>query len=668
MHAIKVKREETFQINLLNDHHSCPQIFEVKNVKTNWIKDKYLQKFKSDPKRNVKGFRVDIINELRVNVSRHQAYRAKKAALKQLEGSPEWQYSRLWDYSEEIRKTNPGSTVIVGTEQVDGEERFSRFYVCFGALKAGFKAGCRPIIGVDGCHLKGPNGGILLTAIGVDPNNNLFPIAYAVVNKECRETWEWFLIVLKHDLNIIREHEYTFMSDKQKGLMQAFEEVFPGCDHRFCVRHLHNNFKQAGFRGLAFKNALWNAAKSCTVGEWKMRMQEMKNLSQQAYDWFNDKPAVQWSRSHFSEASSCDMLLNNVCETFNACILDAREKPILTMLEWIREYLMRRMQENRDKSCTKWKDKLCPKIQQILQKHANKVSDCMPIKADDFHYQISCFDGSQHCVDLGSKSCSCRKWQLSGIPCKHVCCAIYHQKQDPKDYVADCYSVDTYRRVYKPAILPMSHEGMWSESCIIPPIPPNFGRRAGRPAKARRRESDEPTLKNKKKSKRKQVQKIKRHQTTVHCRTCGEPGHNTTKCPERVPLATQEMTEATINMEGTSVRAGKRKAPTNAINRIERDRDTSTGTQGANILPPLQPVEDPILEPCITQVESQAAEVPVYKPGPSMYQQLQQSNQHLTLQPRVQIRAPPPMTSIHGLPVFSTTSRAQAGNHNPIIT
>ncbi|KAL0380774.1 UNVERIFIED_CONTAM: hypothetical protein Sangu_0141700 [Sesamum angustifolium] len=192
-----------------------------------------------------------------------------------------------------------------------------------------------------------------------------------------------------------------------------------------------------------------------------------------------------------------------------------------------------------------------------------------------------CHCGRPAVIYLGSKSCSCRKWQLSGIPCKHACCAIYHQKQDPKDYVADCYSVDTYRRVYKPAILPMSHEGMWSESCIIPPIPPNFGRRAGRPAKARRRESDEPTLKNKKKSKRKQVQKIKRHQTTVHCRTCGEPGHNTAKCPEKSSTCNAG---ATINMEGTSVRAGKRKAPTNAVNRIERDRDTSTGTQGANIL------------------------------------------------------------------------------------
>ncbi|KAL0462619.1 UNVERIFIED_CONTAM: hypothetical protein Slati_0149500 [Sesamum latifolium] len=111
------------------------------------MKDKYLQKFKSDPKRCVKGFRVDINNELRVNVSKQRAYRAKKSALKEIMGSPDWQYNRLWDYSDEIRRTNPDSTVIVGTEQLAGEERCSRFYVCFGALKARFSAGCSPAIG-----------------------------------------------------------------------------------------------------------------------------------------------------------------------------------------------------------------------------------------------------------------------------------------------------------------------------------------------------------------------------------------------------------------------------------------------------------------------------------------------------------------------------------------
>ncbi|KAL0416055.1 UNVERIFIED_CONTAM: hypothetical protein Slati_3437400 [Sesamum latifolium] len=157
------------------------------------------------------------MNELRFHVSKDQAYRAKRQALKKLEGSPEYQYTKLWDYVEEVRKTNIGSTVILGIEEENGEVRFNRFYMCFKALKEGFLAGCRPIIGVDGCHLKGPYDGVLLTAVGVDPNNNTYPIAYAIVRSENMETWEWFLTILKQDLNIIRDYEYTFMSDKQKG-------------------------------------------------------------------------------------------------------------------------------------------------------------------------------------------------------------------------------------------------------------------------------------------------------------------------------------------------------------------------------------------------------------------------------------------------------------------
>ncbi|KAL0383004.1 UNVERIFIED_CONTAM: hypothetical protein Scaly_0587700 [Sesamum calycinum] len=96
--------------------------------------------------------------------------------------------NRLWDYAEEVRTKNHGSTVILGTENENGEVRFSRFYVCFNALKQGFLWGCKPIIGVDGAHLKGVHGGVLLTAVGVDPNHNTYPIAYAIVRNECNET------------------------------------------------------------------------------------------------------------------------------------------------------------------------------------------------------------------------------------------------------------------------------------------------------------------------------------------------------------------------------------------------------------------------------------------------------------------------------------------------
>ncbi|KAL0406346.1 UNVERIFIED_CONTAM: hypothetical protein Slati_3948500, partial [Sesamum latifolium] len=213
------------------------------------------------------------------------------------------------------------------------------------------------IIGVDGCHLKRPNGGILLTAVGVDPNNNLYPISYAVVNREARETWEWFLILLNEDLGISNQVEYVFMSDKQKGLIQAFQEVLPTAAHRFCVRHMNNNFKNTGFRGLSFKNALWKAARACTRGEFKARMKELQDLNQVAFDWFGDKPPEEWIRSHFNTNVKCDMLLNNCCETFNMMILDAREKPMLTMLEWIREFFDEKIAGKQRYGCNKMERK-----------------------------------------------------------------------------------------------------------------------------------------------------------------------------------------------------------------------------------------------------------------------------------------------------------------------
>ncbi|KAL2245754.1 UNVERIFIED_CONTAM: hypothetical protein Sindi_2843600 [Sesamum indicum] len=674
LHARKVKDECTFQIRDYNPKHKCAKTFNLKNVKSSWLCDKYLDKFKSDPKRSVKGFRVDAINEIRCHISKDQAYRAKRKALKKLEGSPEYQYTRLWDYADEIRRTNPGSTVIVGTEDVGGENRFSKFYVCFSAMKIGFKEGCRKIIGVDGCHLKGPHGGILLTAVGVDPNNNLYPIAYAVVNTESRETWEWFLILLKTDLAIENQSEYVFMSDKQKGLIQAFQEVLPAAPHRFCVRHMHSNFKNAGFRGLAFKHALWRAAKACNKGEFKARMRDIQVLDQTAFDWFSDKPPEQWSRSHFSPNVKCDMLLNNCCETFNMMILDAREKPILTMLEWIREFFMKRLQENRDMAEAKWKDRICPRIRKILDKHIEKVGDCIPIKADNFHYQISCFDGGQYAVDLSNHTCSCRKWELSGIPCKHAISAILNQKDDPEDYIDDCYSVIAYKRIYASAIMPISGENQWNETCFIPPLPPRFGRRSGRPSSARRRDADEPMPK-KKKGKKGNGMKLKRQQTTVKCSKCGQEKHNARTCPKTdLSQWYEEITDLTVE---DNVLTADEALPTK-LNVADKGKNKVTDeapiilapitgkgkgkkkvTNEAEVMQVDNEVEI-ILPPITSLVTSQSAEneneifttlqvpnlvsnSPQYTKGPSMYTQLQSVGLPMSATSRVNIRAPPPM-------------------------
>jgi len=57
---------------------------------------------------------------------------------------------------------------------------FQRMYNCFKACKDSFFK-CRPIIGLDGCFLKGYYGGQLLSAIGRDPNDQMMLIAFVVV-------------------------------------------------------------------------------------------------------------------------------------------------------------------------------------------------------------------------------------------------------------------------------------------------------------------------------------------------------------------------------------------------------------------------------------------------------------------------------------------------------
>ena len=88
---------------------------------------------------------------------------------------------------------------------------FERMYVCLDACKREFLAGCRPLIGIDGCHLKWTTGGQLLVAIWKDGNDNIFPIAYAIVEIENKCSWNWFLECLLDDIGHVDKNGWVFI-------------------------------------------------------------------------------------------------------------------------------------------------------------------------------------------------------------------------------------------------------------------------------------------------------------------------------------------------------------------------------------------------------------------------------------------------------------------------
>nr|XP_027101804.1 uncharacterized protein LOC113722766 [Coffea arabica] len=160
--------------------------------------------------------------------------------MKIVQGSEKDQYGKLGVYMHEILRSNPGSTVIMQTadgfrDSKIGKGRFEMLYIYFVGVKHGFLARCRQFIGVDGTFLKGSVGGVLLAAIRVDANNGICPIAYAATEGENKDSWCWFFKLLKEDLKIEKDYEWTIMSDKQKrDLAKEKWQTYP-----YCPRILH---------------------------------------------------------------------------------------------------------------------------------------------------------------------------------------------------------------------------------------------------------------------------------------------------------------------------------------------------------------------------------------------------------------------------------------------
>ncbi|KAK2656206.1 hypothetical protein Ddye_009258 [Dipteronia dyeriana] len=124
------------------------------------------------------------------------------------------------------------------------------------------------------------------------------------------------------------------------------------------------------------------------------------------------------------------MLCNNMCEAFNSAILNARDKPVISMMEMIMNCLMKRLIRKRAE-LERWKHKISPKVFKLVEKVKFESNICCPEYCGNHKYQVRGYGDEQYVVDIQIRTCAYNKWQRIGIPCIHGMSALFNSNHDP---------------------------------------------------------------------------------------------------------------------------------------------------------------------------------------------------------------------------------------------
>nr|GEZ41771.1 hypothetical protein [Tanacetum cinerariifolium] len=261
---------------------------------------------------------------------------------------------------------------------------------------------------------------------------------------------------------------------------------------------------------------LRNAAKATSIGEFKKKMAELKSYNSDAYDWLMKILSKQWSMAYFSGRSKCDILLNNICEVFNRQLVDGRDQPIITCLEYIRKYLMKRIVV----------------VQKVIAKTVGPLTPSM----------TALFDAIKKATEY--------IWELTRIPCKHIVATIYKMSENsmgvaiPEQWGHDAYRLETWAHIYSFKVNPCNKREMWpvveSRTVIIPPL---YKPQVDRPPKKRKKSYDEIA------SQTDSSNKLSRKGKSIKYGKCGNVGHNRKGCRG----------QGGVSQAGGSSQAGARK-------------------------------------------------------------------------------------------------------------
>ncbi|XP_024314002.1 uncharacterized protein LOC100842134 isoform X3 [Brachypodium distachyon] len=514
LHASESSRNKKFVIKKMTGEHTCGggdgegQRRATRQWLTTVIKEKLSKNSLLKPK--------DLVNEIYegygVLLTYSQVWRGREVAQKEMFHVVRETFGHLPWYKERLLQTNPGSILDLSGL---ADTKFRRFFFAFHASLYGFANGCRPLLFLDKVPLKATNEYKLLVAAAVDADDGVFPVAFNVVEDENFDSWVSFLTNLRFALE---HHNYplnvmTFLSNGQKGLDAAVPHVFEGSHHAFCLHHIMEEFKGELKKGPwsqqirdAMVEDFTRAAQACSIDDFNASIESIRNISTEAADWIIASKPEHWSDAIFA-GCRYDHFSSNIVDAFNNWIPTKKEGSMVLMMDSLRIKITETIEARRE-ACMSWSGPLTPSMDYKAQDEMAKAGKLIVLCSSETVFEVR--GSGIFVVNLANWECTCRRWQLSGLPCMHAVAVFNRIGRSFYDYCSKFFRIESYHLTYSGTIFPIPDMDSFdfTAGATIPPPKP--------------RTSDKP--------RRKRINPNKTTTLIRLCSRCKQVGHNKATC------------------------------------------------------------------------------------------------------------------------------------------
>ena len=212
---------------------------------------------------------------------------------------------------------------------------FNSAFWAFGPCIRGFRH-CRPVISIDATHLYGKYKGKLFIAMATDGNNEVYPLAFTIVESESTETWGWFLACLL--TYVTDRNNLCIISNRYRGIQSCFDDTTRGylqpplTHHRYCLYHLVSNVN-TNFNSVALKNLVWKAATMNQVRKFENTMDCIKNVNLDVCGYLKEVDQEKWTLVH-DHGHRYRAMTTNLSECFNGVLKGVHSLPIIAMVKF----------------------------------------------------------------------------------------------------------------------------------------------------------------------------------------------------------------------------------------------------------------------------------------------------------------------------------------------